>query len=171
MCNWITLLCTWNMVSQLHYNKIYILKKRGYHKREPHQVTQNPRDNPGSLQPYWIRRPIEGQRHNNRGISRSGVWPHYHPRDEKGGASKPSHKWASFTPRVLQRARESGHELFRVTEVGISDGNGNNRYSLYQSQLVRITHKPLVVPGCSIFLYKFIAAKVGCCQASWKDKI
>ena len=27
MYNWITLLCTWNIVSQLYFNKIYIKKK------------------------------------------------------------------------------------------------------------------------------------------------
>ena len=28
MYNWITLLCTWNVVSQLKFNKIYILRKK-----------------------------------------------------------------------------------------------------------------------------------------------
>ena len=28
MYNWITMLCTWNIVSQLYFNKIYIKKKK-----------------------------------------------------------------------------------------------------------------------------------------------
>lgn len=72
----------------------------------------------------------------------AGVGSHYHPRDGKGGASKPSHKQASRTPRVLKRACASSHALFSVKEAGTSDGNCKNSLSGLRTSLGLLLDAP-----------------------------